>query len=371
MNDPILEAPLEELLRPATEPADAERMWRSQKLRRQAERRRRGKRRLAATAGVTLTLSAAAALWLLVLTPGAAPGPLHLAQGATLSGTLESASTPSTVRLDDGSRILLDRDSRAEIAANEAHRLVARLRRGGATFDVTPGGPRRWIIEAGDTRVEVIGTRFSVKRTQAGVEVRVERGVVEVHDPSLAQVARLTAGESLRVPAGRPTGDAPEAEATSARAGEGPTPSETNGEHARVSAAHRTRPAQAAAMSTDELMRRADVARRAGRFRDAAPLLARVVETDPGDARAAVAAFSLGRLRLDRLGAPGDAAESFAFVRTHLRAGALVEDATALEARARERSGARARARDLARLYLSRFPGGRHADAMRRLADAE
>ena len=119
----------------------------------------------------------------------------------------------------------------------------------------------------------------------------------------------------------------------------------------------------------EELLLLADVARRAGQPREAAPLLARVVELGPSDARAPVAAFTLGRLQLDRLGSPAEAAESFAFVRRH--GAALREDATALEATARARAGQTARARVVADEYLGAYPEGRRAAAMRRLTESE
>src|SRR5262249_52884406 len=84
---------------------------------------------------------------------------------------------------------------------NDGRRFDVRLDAGGATFDVKPGGPRRWTVACGATRVEVVGTRFTVERAGAGVAVSVSRGVVLVRGPDVPNgVARLTAGERLSRP---------------------------------------------------------------------------------------------------------------------------------------------------------------------------
>lgn len=411
MNDPILKAPLEEHLRSASEDAEGERMWRSYKLRSQSSAVRHPAR-WGATGAVVF--AAAAALWLAFVP--AEVGPLRLAEGHDLASALTSHQDPTVFDLEDGSRIVLARETDANITQNTAELVVTRLRRGRATFDVEPGGPRRWVVEAGATRVRVVGTKFSVARIGDGaVEVSVERGIVEVEHPSLPEVARLTAGDSLVLrespapttessaptraaalepgpveatasveggaspseptPAARPQAVAPR---TASRS---PTSPEAGAWRARARSGDyagayrllgdRGIDEQAQASSSDDLMLLADVARRSGRERAAARLLARVRDSRPGDPRAAVAAFSLGRLELDRLGDPSRAARSFAFVRNHPSAGVLAPDATALEARARARAGQGDAARATARRYLELFPTGRHVREMQELQEGQ
>jgi len=383
MNDPILEAPVEEHLRASMPAGEADRMWRSFKLhqRGRAELRARRRRGVALAMASGLGLAAAAALGLVYLVPDDAPGPVALAEGHALPGALGSLEDPSVYDLDDGSRILLAPHTEAQIVANDDAEVRTRIDHGGVTFDVHPHGPRRWIVDAGDARVEVLGTRFTVIRRGAGALVRVERGRVEVHHPSLDRVAVLTAGQSLEVGERGPAHD-PTAEA--ARAARSPAPAEPAPAPASPSAAWRARAergdfegayrllgprglrARARAAGPAELMLLADVARRAGHPEEAMAVYTRLVSRAPADVRAPVAAFSLGRLQL--AGAPADAADSFAFVRGHDAGAALREDATALEARARARAGQGARARALAREYLERFPAGRRAGSMRELA---
>ena len=98
------------------------------------------------------------------------------------------------------------------------------------------------------------------------------------------------------------------------------------------------------------------------------PLLERVLDEHPEDPRAALAAFTLGRVEsaLDR---PARAAEAFARAIAIGPPAALHEDAMARLVEARAAAGERAAATEAARAYLARFPEGRHAEAIRRYAE--
>lgn len=398
--EPILEAPIEAHLRAAVPPAEADRMWRSLKLREQATPRRNARRRVAIGAGLGLALAAAAAAAFVLWPRGAVdappPGPLALEGGHALPATLGSHEGPSVFDLNDGSRIVLAPSTDARVVANDARVVRTALARGSATFDVRPGGPRRWIVEAGEARVEVLGTRFTVERTEDAVRVHVARGVVAVHAPGAREPQRLTAGQSVIVRATEPRAAAEPALEAPATAEPAPIPEE--GATSPAPSTELTAPAPEAAdawraralrgdfagayrrlgvrglrdaargASAEDVLLLADVARRSGHPADAMPLYDQLVRSSPGDVRAPVAAFTLGRLQLE--GSPAAAADSFAFVRAHPAAAALREDATALEAEAAARAGQPSRARRVAGEYLERFPEGRRADAMRPLAEA-
>ena len=127
---------------------------------------------------------------------GDAARPLALADGRPLPGELVTDT-----RLSDGSEIAIT-DGRLEVIESDARSARWLLAHGSARFSVHPGGPRRWLIDAGAAQIEVIGTVFTVDRTPASVTVAVEHGIVLVrgeHVPGL--VRRLQAGEQLRVPA--------------------------------------------------------------------------------------------------------------------------------------------------------------------------
>jgi transmembrane sensor len=115
-----------------------------------------------------------------------------------------------------------------------------------------------------------------------------------------------------------------------------------------------------------DLMFAADVARLAGQHAAATPYLERVLRAHRSDAQAPLAAFTLGRLRLERLRKPHKAAQAFAKARALAPAGPLAEDALAREVEAWARAGATARARRRAERYLQRYPEGRRAGMVRR-----
>ncbi|OCX15312.1 FecR domain-containing protein [Ectopseudomonas hydrolytica] len=83
------------------------------------------------------------------------------------------------VELADGSRLLLDSDSRIEITWHLLSRRVA-LQRGQALFDIAPASYRPFLVDAGTTRVKVLGTLFNVRRLEGDVRVTLARGKVEV-----------------------------------------------------------------------------------------------------------------------------------------------------------------------------------------------
>ena len=125
-------------------------------------------------------LAAAGALWL-----WPTPGPLALASGEAPS-VVEASAASRTLSFDDGSEIRLEAGARLETVEDDGDRFGVLLARGRARFSVTPGGPRRWVVEGGLATVEVVGTVFSVARDDASLRVEVERGVVLVWAPAWA-----------------------------------------------------------------------------------------------------------------------------------------------------------------------------------------
>lgn len=88
------------------------------------------------------------------------------------------------VELPDGSTLQLDAATRAE-ATLYRHRREVRLLDGQAMFAVSRDAARPFEVLAGATRITVVGTRFSVRHTQAGMDagktvVAVESGRVRV-----------------------------------------------------------------------------------------------------------------------------------------------------------------------------------------------
>lgn len=84
-----------------------------------------------------------------------------------------------SVALADGSRLELNTMTRVRTQI-ESDRREVWLLRGEAYFDVKPDPDHPFVIHAGDHRVVVLGTRFSVRREQGRFEVAVQEGRVRV-----------------------------------------------------------------------------------------------------------------------------------------------------------------------------------------------
>ncbi|NWA68370.1 FecR family protein [Pseudomonas reactans] len=103
------------------------------------------------------------------------------------------------ITLADGSQLHLDSDSAVDITLTSDERRV-NLLRGRVFLDVSHDG-RPFVVRAGNTRVKVLGTAFSVSHGSAEDEVTLLRGRVEVmaggrHQP-------LQPGEQLKVISGQ------------------------------------------------------------------------------------------------------------------------------------------------------------------------
>jgi len=83
------------------------------------------------------------------------------------------------VPLEDGSLMAVNTATRLDVDLKPEVRRVE-LTQGEAWFRVAHDRSRPFIVEAGDVRVQAVGTAFSVRRTLNGAEVQVTEGVVEV-----------------------------------------------------------------------------------------------------------------------------------------------------------------------------------------------
>jgi transmembrane sensor len=104
------------------------------------------------------------------------------------------------MRLADDSVVTLAPDSAIGVAYTSGERGI-HLLAGEAYFEVTPDAGRPFRVSADSVRVTVLGTGFSVSRSDDGAEVGVAHGVVRVDYGAAAQpvAERLTAGEVVRV----------------------------------------------------------------------------------------------------------------------------------------------------------------------------
>ena len=87
-----------------------------------------------------------------------------------------------TVTLADGSQVQLNTATRLRASIERDTRTVW-LESGEAYFEVTHQAGRPFVVHAGDRRVTVLGTKFSVRRLGAEVKVTVLEGRVRVEGP--------------------------------------------------------------------------------------------------------------------------------------------------------------------------------------------
>jgi transmembrane sensor len=402
-----LRKPLRDDLRDVTpDDASVERMWMN-------VRERLAPKPGASAWGWAMTAAACGALVLLAIVSlrrTSMAGPLLLEDGTFFAALSQPAGAGiREVALNDRSRLFLEGEAELEPLDNTGSRFDVHLKKGRVRFEVQPGGPRRWIIESGPATVEVIGTGFTVDRGAHSVDIDVLHGIVLVRGENVpSHVQRLTAGGHLHVEDIAP--HASEAPAPVVKAPPPAAPAPVPGPPTRVhpakpkvipvapvpvptpvsapapeweSLAKTNKYAEAYAalgnkgtssvdidhLPVDQLMTLADVARLSGHAHEAVTVLARVPERFPEDRNASLAAFTRGRIELDDLGHPANAAEAFAQALTLGLPAALQEDALArlVEARlqAQDFAGANTALRD----YEARFPSGHDRARLEKLLE--
>ncbi|HVU03062.1 MAG TPA: FecR domain-containing protein [Polyangiaceae bacterium] len=338
-----------------------------------------------AFAAATAILAAVVLLW---FHPdhGGTPAALRLSGGRDVPASLLPGRAPT--RFEEESEIIVSPGAGLDVLENGGQLFSLALRSGTAEFEVHPGGTRTWRIECGGVTVEVVGTHFTLSRTETSLRVSVTRGAVVVRGANVPDgVVRLGPSESIDVPLSR---SVPEASSGRVPAPMvvGDPPAEPRGPETAHEATPRAAPipssrlgstAASAASSasppepTPEMEARlgeADAARRSGRLEDAAAILERALAERPGDPRAPIAEFSLGRLYLDSLGNPGRAAPHFSRAVSGGLPAALAEDADARLVEAYARAGDSGAANAAAARYRAKHPAGRRSADVDRWAPA-
>lgn len=114
-----------------------------------------------------------------------------------------AAVAPQWVVTDVGGSEVSFGDARIRVAPRSAvvmsggadQGVLIVIDRGGADFEVAPrAGRPKFVVQAGEVSVRVIGTAFHVERTGDRAKVAVTHGTVEVVAPG--ETARVTAGET-------------------------------------------------------------------------------------------------------------------------------------------------------------------------------
>lgn len=103
------------------------------------------------------------------------------------------------VPLNDGSIMTINSDTQLKVQIAKNVRQI-NLTQGEAWFDVAKDATRPFVVESGDVKARAVGTAFSVRTREAGVEVLVTEGVVETwSENDEAQKILVSAGERALV----------------------------------------------------------------------------------------------------------------------------------------------------------------------------
>ena len=296
----------------------------------------------------------------------------HHARSVWQQAALETAGDAMAVGLDDGSRLELAAHTKVQVSGNETASMALELDHGRVDCDITHRPGRHFTVAAAGVTVRVKGTKFGVELAPSRdrVDVDVERGLVEVSWQNGAERRDLAAGEhwsiDLKAPAPPASGAAPP---PSGEATEAPTPSDSAApsdaavapEAAKSGAAHAPHE-----VGARELLDLGNAARRAGDAAGAARAYEQLLSLHPTDGRAGLAAFELGRLRMDRLGDVPGAIQALQKAVMMAPGAGFREDAMARLVDAYARAGATERCRSAQRAYLSSYPSGVHATAVSR-----
>lgn len=375
--------PIADDLRPALSPERVDRVWQD------ISASRSGAPRVVRSPVFALAVAASVMLAGFVLVrgltePAASPRgqvmPLKRADGRAID-VLAPSQAAVSLPLSDGSELWVDKGAVLAPLDVSDRSVVLHLVRGRTRFAVRPGGPRRWVIEAGDASIEVVGTRFSVERDNRGVQVRVEEGNVLVRSSALPDgLVRLAAGEQVRVPKATPPVTAAVPSPSSATPVTATTeiiedtaplelvaaPSQPAPAPKRTATQRSQAPTAAPALDADALFAIADDARVGRDYRGAIEALDRVIREHRSDTRAKLAAFTIGRIRDEQFQDLAGASLAYESALALGLSGPLAEDCfwrllRVLDAQAAQGRVPQARVAQTAQQYLQRYPKGKYA----------
>ena len=340
----------------------------------QGQERPRGRWRFLAWAGAVGVVGALA-LFVSVQRTRVATQTVPASIEATAAGHAHaSIAAGCEVDLMPGARIVVEHA--------DPHEVAVLLQRGAADFDVSHDPQRVFRVRAGSVEIVDLGTRFHVDRSATDdVTVSVQEGAVRVERDGRA-ATELHAGETWAQSASLESSGDGGATALATAAVERPAleagvkvvvspdpDAEALVKFVSMCAEHREREAYdsvgperfarlVARANAKELMQLGDAARLTGHPQDSAVAYDALRTHRRSDARAGLAAFELGRLRLDKLDDAAGAEEAFRDAIVLAPDAPFREDCEARRVDALERihdadGCARARAD-----YLARYPGG-------------
>ncbi|HEY2407445.1 MAG TPA: FecR domain-containing protein [Polyangiaceae bacterium] len=294
--------------------------------------------------------------------------------------SLETHADTLSIQLVDGSSMRLAASTQARVEHDASTAVKVVLQKGRIECDVVHHDGRSFVVLADGIEVRVVGTHFSVSLDPSPaahrVDVSVERGVVEVRGES-GGVSRVEAGHSFSQTTSLASAnaapnvvvEAPPSASPSALAA--PVPDSSAAPQLGASSVAAADHPKEHAEGAKELLEHAGDLRRDGRAREAAAAYDLLLTRFPSDPRAGLAAFELGRLRMDRLGDLPGAIRALELAARAAPGAGFREDAigrlaNAYAARGDMTSCARVRDR-----YLREYPNGIHRSALEHRCGSE
>jgi transmembrane sensor len=287
---------------------------------------------------------------------------------------------------------MMSEDTAVGIERNRPLQIALRLESGSARFDVVPNQKREFVVRAGSVEVGVLGTIFDVERDHGRVRVSVSRGKVRVRQLNEPGASIVKAGESAwfnergeqldddaPAHAEEPANPEPSKRALQPSAAKSHGRAHRGGSHEEAPrAAWRSLSQsgdyegayrlllQESSVEDDSgaLLDAADAARLSGHPEAALRYLREVLDHHRDSPVSPLAAFTMGRILLERLGQPTEAAEAFAMARRLAPQGSLAQDALAREVEAWSKAGHPDEAYQRARQYVTSYPQGRRLHAV-------
>lgn len=385
-----LPVPIRRVLRDPADERTLQRMWT------QIEVRRTERRRRIPAWSLGIAVAAATAVTLMVVIdelPWQASQPLQLSNGHE-PGILETKGPRRAHwQFSDGSKLVVAPHTRLRVVRNTPTAMVMALEQGRARYVVEKRTERTWQVDCGLAIVEVTGTKFWAERLEHEVKVAVQEGSVLVRSPYLARGAQtLRASEQVTI--NKPLPPVPKQSVSSPVSLPTPTarthpvapepvPTEpkltwqqaaAQGDFAQVATivdAQGLERTLEAIVDPETLIQLSDSLRIAGRYRQAVQALRYFNQRFSQDPRASQVAFSLGKLYLEQLRDPRQAAQVFEDLVEHGAPAGLIDDVYLRWIEALVKSGQKSKAKLVADDYIQKYPSGHRIQDIKQWLEAE
>ncbi len=353
-----------------------------------------------------VALSAAAAVVLALTLRLSIPEPeLRFDAGGKRGGAGDRLAAPPHAALpvdfSDGSQLTLSRAARARVIELDARGAHVLLEHGTLRANVTHAERTRWQFAAGPFHIDVVGTRFELgwEPSAGSFQLSLQEGSVRVKGPNVREGCVVSAGDAVHVSLdggsargacvaatteARPSDAEPLTSDGAAASPEAAAPARkvvvpgwrelaARAEYAAAWAAVEERgfDTLTTSASAADLMTLADLARFARQPANAVSALTQIRERFAGTMEASHAAFLLGRVASDQLGAPERAAPWFTTYLNERPDGDFASEAMGRLLDCHERAGNASAARDTAARYLELYPDGAYAAMARHMLERQ